>query len=142
MSGNFKPVDHTADIAFEVSGETIEELFIASANAWRSSVADKVKLGIEENKNIELSCLSREQLLVDFLSELNFFLLTNKWLMNQIKQIKINNVNTDWNLSAEVSGVPVTDKVNLKQEIKAITFHQMNIIKSGNKYSTLLVFDI
>ncbi len=38
--------------------------------------------------------------------------------------------------------MPVTQDVEIKQEIKAITFHQMNIEKRESKYYTLIVFDI
>ncbi len=36
----------------------------------------------------------------------------------------------------------VSQDVEIKQEIKAITFHQMNIEKRENQYYTLIVFDI
>ena len=48
----------------------------------------------------------------------------------------------DWFLSCSLKGNILNPVVQLKQEIKAITFHQMNIIKKRNLFSTLLVFDI
>jgi SHS2 domain-containing protein len=38
--------------------------------------------------------------------------------------------------------MPISLDVEIKQEIKAITFHQMNIEKTGNQYRTFIVFDI
>ena len=40
MPGNYKQIDHTADIAFEVSGESLGALFKASLEAWLTSVID------------------------------------------------------------------------------------------------------
>ncbi len=142
MSGNYKQIDHTADIAFKVSGESLEELFSAAAEAWRSSVVEETNYCKRENKVIEIKSSLQEQLLVDFLSELNFYLFTRKWLFNLVKKMKIKNENDTWILTGKIEGMPLSAEIEIKQEIKAITFHQMNIEKIGNQYSTLLVFDI
>ncbi len=142
MSGNYKQIDHTADIAFKVSGECLEELFTTSADAWRSSVVEETKYCERETKKFVLKTSSKEQLLVDFLSELNYFLFTRKWLFNLVKEMKIKSENDAWILTSEIEGMPLSAEIEIKQEIKAITFHQMNIKKIGNQYSTLLVFDI
>lgn len=142
MPAIYKFIDHAADIACEVSGDTLEELFTASAKAWRNSVVGKTKYYKKETKKLELKSSSKEQLLVDFLSELNFYLFTRKWLFNLVQKIKIKNENDAWILTGDIEGIPLSEKIEVKQEIKAITFHQMNIKKIGTKYSTLLVFDI
>lgn len=142
MSGNYKQIDHTADIAFKVSGESLEELFSVAVEAWRSSVVEETKYSQIESKKFELKTSSKEQLLVDFLSELNFFLFTRKWLFNLVKKMKIENEGDTWILTVEIQWMPISAEIEIKQEIKAITFHQMNIEKIENQYSTLLVFDI
>lgn len=142
MSGNYKFIDHTADIACEVSGDTIEELFMVSAEVWRSLVVEETKYSQIESKKFELKTSSKEQLLVDFLSELNFFLFTRKWLFNLVKKMKIENEGDTWILTVEIQWMPISAEIEIKQEIKAITFHQLNIEKIENQYSTLLVFDI
>jgi SHS2 domain-containing protein len=91
MSAKYKFIDHTADIACEVSGDSLEELFTASAEAWRASVVEETKYCERELKNFELKALSIEQLLVDFVSELNFYLFTKKWLFNMIHKLEIKN---------------------------------------------------
>ncbi len=142
MSGNYKFIDHTADIACDVSGDTIEELFMVSAEVWRSLVVEETKYSQIESKKFELKTSSKEQLLVDFLSELNFFLFTRKWLFNLVKKMKIENEGDTWILTVEIQWMPISAEIEIKQEIKAITFHQLNIEKIDNQYSTLLVFDI
>ena len=142
MAGSYKFIDHTADIACRVWGDTLDELFIAAADAWRSSVVEEMSYCDREIKSIQLMSFSKEQLLVDFLNELNFLLFTRKWLTNLITDISIMNNDDNWKLNAELEGMSLSNDIKLKQEIKAITFHQMEIEKEGNKYSTLLVFDI
>jgi len=142
MPSSYKQIDHTADIAFEVSGESLEELFKSSSKAWLTSVIDETTFSQSENKKIELNSFSIEQLLVDFLSELNFNLFTKKWLCTSVDDLSIERKEEDWFLVAGLTGNNISSKIHLKHEIKAITFHQMNIKKSGNVFSTLIVFDI
>ncbi len=142
MTANYKFIDHTADIACEVLGDTLEELFTASVEAWRSSVVEETKYGEREIKKFKLKASSKEQLLVDFISEINYYLFTRNWLFNLVLELEIKQRNDTWILSTEIEGMPVSQDVEIKQEIKAITFHQMNIEKRENKYYTLIVFDI
>ncbi len=142
MATNYKFIDHTADIACEVLGDTLEELFTASVEAWRSSVVEKTKYGEREIKKFNLKASSKEQLLVDFISEINYYLFTKNWLFNLVLELKIKQKNDTWILSTEIEGMLVSPDVEIKQEIKAITFHQMNIEMRENKYHTLIIFDI
>ena len=142
MSGRYKQIDHTADIAYEVSGRSLEELFKASSEAWLTSVVDATTFSKSEIKNIKLTSFSKEQLLVDFLSELNFNLYTKKWLCCLVDELSIKRNEDSWSLYANLIGDNLRSEKHLKEEIKAITFHQMNIIEKGNGFSTLIVFDI
>ena len=142
MNGKYKEIDHTADIAFEVSGASLEELFVASAFAWKSTIIGEKEISKKESKRIELKASSSELLLVEFLSELNFFIFTQKWVFDKISNIKISFENEELNLISTIEGTPLLPGTKIKQEIKAITFHQMEIKNIGTNFSTLLVFDI
>ena len=143
MSWEFNFIDHTADIAVEVKGNTIEELFIASAYAWQESVIEKNEIKISDKKEINVSELSYEELLVRFLDELNFLFLTSKWIMLEVNKIEIHSENDNLKLKAILRGENYNDKKHqLKVEIKAVTFHQMEIKKINNVFTTRIIFDI
>ena len=142
MRRNYKFIDHTADIAVELKGDSLEELFIAGAKAWLVSVTDDIKSEANDLLDIDLSAVSKEELLVTFLNELNFFLITKKWLCLSIQSIKIVDDSEGWGLSAELSGIKIENDLQLKQEIKSVTYHQMEIVEMNGNYSTLVVFDI
>ena len=143
MSWNFNFLDHTADIAFEIEADSLDELFIASAAAFKKAVIEDYFSEEKEEKTIRKSESSLEELLVTFLDELNFLLETRKWIISEINKIKISELNKEFYLVAEISGEPVNiDKHHLKEEIKAVTFHQMEVKKVNNKFRTNVVFDI
>ena len=142
MRRNYKFIDHTADIAVELKGDSLEELFIAGAKAWLVSVTDDIKSEANDLLDIDLSAVSKEELLVTFLNELNFLLITKKWLCLSIQSIKIVDDSEGWGLSAELSGIKIENDLQLKQEIKSVTYHQMEIVEMNGNYSTRVVFDI
>ncbi len=140
MSSKHNFIEHTADIAFDVTADTIEELFIESARAWRIAVVGDVSGKALSNKEFSLTAESLEELLVNFLNELNFYLLNKKWLAVIFNKLIIDK--TNFLLSANIAGFQIDDSIEIKEEIKSVTYHQMDIVNVDNLYSTRVVFDI
>ncbi len=139
----FKFIEHTADIAVEIEEDSIEKLFITSANAWRTSVMEGSSIQIESSKKFIFTSNTLEGLLIEFLSELNFQLYTHKWVFVSVKEIKLQELTTGFQLEVEVLGQSFNNGLHfLKAEIKAVTYHQMMIEKKENIFSTRIVFDI
>lgn len=139
---NYKFLDHTADIAVEVTGSSLEDLFTASAAALHESIVEKHILENRDEKQFSFTEDTVEELLVTFLSELNFLVLTSKWMFNSVREININK-NDKWHLDAAISGETFNPaKHILKEEIKAVTYHQMNITNENGIYRTKIIFDI
>lgn len=140
MSSEHNFIDHTADIAFDVSADSLEELFIESAKAWRICVVGDISGKSLSEKTINLSAGSLEELLVNFLNEINYFLLSKKWLCVIFNRVSINQELKT--ISALASGFEIESSVQIKEEIKSVTYHQMEIKKINGKYLTRVVFDI
>jgi len=142
MTKSYRFVDHTADIAAEISGSSLEELFTAGAQALIHSSVDEKQFEADDLLEIDLSASSREELLITFLNELNYLLITKKWLYLSIHSIKIFNDTDVYELSVELNGTELKKDIQLKQEIKSVTYHQVEIVEADGNYSTLVVFDI
>ncbi|MBT8380502.1 MAG: archease [Ignavibacteria bacterium] len=142
MASSFKFIDHTADVAVDLEADSLEELFSSAVEAFKISITDIECIEISDSIEIEITGASKEELLVDFLNEINFYVTTKKWLCCGIESIKVFNDENEWELSAEVNGIKLNSEKDLKQEIKSVTYHQMEIIAKNNMYSTRVVFDI
>jgi len=142
MSRSYNFIDHTADIAAELKGSSLEELFIAGAEAWLVSVAENINIEADDSLDIELSGLTTEELLITFMNELNYLLITKKWICLSVQSIKIFEDKNGCELSAELKGTKLKEKLSLKNEIKSVTYHQVEIVQRNGEYSTLVVFDI
>jgi SHS2 domain-containing protein len=142
MSRNFEFIDHTADIAVKLEGSTFEELFTAGAEAWLASVIENKDLRANDRFKIELTSFSIEELLVSFINELNFLLNIKRWLCLNVDSIKIYEDSKKFKLTVSLNGIKVEDDFELKEEIKSVTYHQIEIKKDNALYSTRVVFDI
>lgn len=140
---SFRFIEHTADIAVEIEEDSIEKLFITSANAWRISVMEGISLQIESSKKFIFTSATFEELLIEFLNELNFQLYTRKWVFVSVKEIKFQKLESGYQLEVETLGQSFNPAIHLlKEEIKAVTYHQLVIEKKKNVFSTRIVFDI
>jgi SHS2 domain-containing protein len=143
MTSTFKFVDHTADIAVEVSGNTLEELFLAAVYGWKNSVIEPSSHDRDRNQSdLNLKENSIEELLVSFLQEFNYLFESKKIFPVEINDITIKNKNYEFSLKCKVRFAKILKDDDIKAEIKAVTFHQLDIKKLDDVYKTIIVFDI
>ncbi|MCK4904917.1 archease [bacterium] len=145
--GNYHLINHTADIGIFVEGKDLKDLFSTAAYAMFSQMFDLDKLEEKETKRIKLEAENLEDLLIRWLNEL-LFLSDSGYIF---KQFNIENLQTRPNnggqatfLSASVNGEKIDfRKKPFKQQIKAATYHQLEIKKadSGNLQATI-IFDV
>lgn len=139
----YKFVEHPADIAVEVDGFSLEELFKSACYAWREAAMDLTSFNKESSKKFIFNGITPEILLIELLSELNFQLYSKKWVFVTIQNLIIEKTDTDHHLEIELFGQTFHPEIHkMKEEIKAITYHKMKIEKIGNQLKTMIVFDV
>ena len=138
----FKFIEHTADIAVIVEGDSPEELFTASAEAFAESIAGKFIPSEPVTYDLILSAETNEELLVEFLNELNYLAEVKKLIYAEAQRVAISVKDNIFELTARIKLHKLEPGYVLDNEIKAITYHQMKIEFKDNIYSTRIVFDI
>ena len=126
-----------ADIAFEAYGKTLNEVFENSAYSFFDITCNPKTIKQKIKKEIKLENKNEKDLLYNFLSELVF--LKDKQLI--FSKIKVNIKNG--RLKAILYGDKIDpEKQELRNDIKAITFHLFNLEKTKIGYKTTVVVDI
>jgi SHS2 domain-containing protein len=139
----FKFIDHPADIAVEVEEHSLEELFKSACFSWREAAMNITSFNKESSKKFIFNAAAPEILLVELLSELNFQLYSKKWVFVTIQNLLISKIVSGYHLEVELFGQTFHPEIHkMKEEIKAITYHQVKIEKVGNLFKTMIVFDI
>lgn len=134
----------TADVAFEALGDTVEELFVAAAEASMNVMVDELSSIDEiECRRISLTAEAVDMLLFDFIQEL-IYLKDAEQLLLRIWRISIDRENADYRLEADVYGEvldPVKHKLNV--DVKAVTLHRFMVEQTPSKgWKATVVLDI
>ena len=135
----YETIDHTADLGIKVFGRDREELFVNAAYALFDLITDIKK--VEEKISFEVAVEGNdgEDLMINWLGEL-LYLSQGRELL--LKNFNIENLD-ETSIKAIVAGEmyqPRKHTINL--EIKAVTYHQVEIKQAGNKWSARIIFDL
>jgi SHS2 domain-containing protein len=125
----FEYFEATADIGLKAYGNDIDEAFENAGLAIFNIISDTS--GISPSREIEFEITSEDEvaLLYDYLEELLFYHETEFMLFSRF-QVKIDD---DFHLTAKIIGEDIDwDRHERKTEIKAITFHKMDVKRNGH----------
>ena len=129
----FFEVDHTADIAVAVTGDSIESLFSQSLKALEHIVHVKLLEKILCQLTLSIRANSAESLLIAFLNETLVLLEKDTWLVCDQLKIRKDQLKLSYDLyRCSTHGI----------EVKAVTYNQVDIIKHQGFFSTMIVFDV
>jgi protein archease len=130
----FVEVEHTADWAIRVRGATLPELFVNAATGMYSLVAGLSFTPMVE-RDIEVKGVDAEALLINWLNELVYHTEVDGEVFCEFH---VESFEPTY-LRATVRG---GRGIELKKEIKAVTFHNLQIVLTGDGYEVTLVFDV
>mgnify|MGYP001616594337 CR=1 FL=1 len=141
-SFNFLPDIATADVAFEAKGNSLNEVFEASAEALCEVMAKRSTIKPTKKKKIQLSAETYDQLLFDFLSELIFMKDVDAIVFSAVK-VDIKEQQKKISLKATAEGAPINPSTQeLGNDVKAVTLHMFSLKKEGNQWRAHIVLDI
>jgi SHS2 domain-containing protein len=132
---NFVEVEHTADWAIRVRGDTLPELFSHAAIGMYSLMADLASVTPTAERAIKVKGVDTEALLVNWLNELIYHTEIDGEVFCEFHIESF----APTHLRAQARA---GRGVKLKKQIKAVTFHNLQIIRAGNGYIVTLVFDV
>ena len=135
----YEQIPHTADIAIRVYGKDLKELFINAAFGMFDIIADLEGLKSSVSIEVNLKAPSKEELLVSWLDELLYNFYTKSIIFFEFDASLL----SEEQLMVKAYGRHIGENRNrLKTEIKAATYHDLNIRQSGEGYSVDIVFDV
>ena len=130
----YREIPHTADWELEVWAPDLATLLVEAARGMYHLCEAILVSHPRITRRIELTFNELETLLVDFLSELLFLTEFEGLGFDEFNlQIESNR------LIADVNGAKLE---TLSKEIKAVTYHNINIRDSGSELKANIVFDV
>ena len=139
MTKRFEILDHTADIGVIVYGENLRALFENAGKAFFHLITDLRKVRRRVEKRIDIGGESLDRLMVDWLSELLYLHDVENLLFNGFR---VESVGED-GLRAIAKGEPFQEGVHvIKTEVKAVTYHQIEVRREKGRWRAQVIFDL
>jgi SHS2 domain-containing protein len=136
---DYRIFDHTADLGVEVTGATLEELYAGAAFALFDLLTDLSSVRAGVAREIVVSGEEPADLLVNFLREILYAWNGDRFLMKSclIREVK------PQRLKAVLRGETFDPaRHRIKQEVKAVTYHQASVEKKGDVWVARVIFDV
>jgi SHS2 domain-containing protein len=135
MKKKFEIIEHTADVRFRIFGRDLKEIFENAVwvLAWVAVGEPPKKLPLRER--IEISAPDENILLGDFLNEILAKTQIKKAVFPRLEIIEL----CKTRVVAQILGAPTP---SFREDIKAVTYHELKIKKSRGRLETNLIFDI
>jgi len=144
MSGyRFRGDVAIADAAFEAWGATLEELFVAAADATIHTMVENLE-AIEDRQRrpIRLEEQSADLLLFRLLEEI-IFLKDAEGLLLRVPSVRIHQRDGALILEAEARGEPLDPlRHHLQADVKAVTLHRLRVEQTARGWEASVVLDI
>lgn len=141
----YEIIDHTADIGIKAYGKNLEQLFFNAARAMFEIMLEPTKKKpIFQKTEHEKFLLNKqggslEDVFVAWMSELLYLFSIEGLIMEKADIDKL-----DSNcIQAEVSGrILSPDLYRIKTEIKAVTYHELEIKETDRGFEAQVIFDV
>jgi len=135
----YEEIFHTADVGIRVYGRTKKTLFKNAAEGMFDLIAEKKTIMPKKTVKFNLKAPNIKELFVYWLRELLYQYSAKAMIF---KKIIISSLN-DTNIKAEAVGEKIDLKKHiLKKDIKAVTYHGLEIEKIRAGWQTQVIFDV
>ncbi len=132
----YEVLDHTADLMIRGYGKDLEECYAAVAYGMFDQTVDLRDVKPVESRHVEVDGMDEEDALYSLLSELLFIENYDNLIMCQFS-VHIDGLHITCDCSGELLD---KERMRIHGEIKAVTFHEMDIDPSVPQATIL--FDV
>jgi len=139
-----KPLDHTADVGFDLEAPSLEELFQGALKGLLDVMFTSPPQGGRKRRRLSLSAEDLETLLVRFLNELIYLIQTKGFVPGRAR-IRVEEVEGEENgyrLAATLFGEPFQEGFGFQGEVKSATFHGLSVRKEDGRWKARVILDV
>ena len=135
-------IDHTGDVGIVVTALDRNRLYARAAVGLFWVLTDVEAVRDREAVDVSVEAADPESLMVRWLSELNVLHATQNVLFRRF-DVDIRDTADGLHLDASAYGEPIDrDRHTVFTEIKAVTFHGMNVEDTGTGWRVQVIFDM
>ena len=135
----YRIIEHTADVGIHIYGRDINGLFANAAHALFDLITDVRYLEGNVENRIRVSGDDWPDLMVNWLRELLCLWTVEDRL---VKEVDITDF-SEYSLRATTTGDSYDqNRHSIKEEIKAVTYHQIDVHQGPSGWEARIIFDV
>ncbi len=135
----YRFLEHTADMGIEATAASLEGLFVQAARALNEMIFGQELFGGSESLQIDVSGEDLGDLLVRWLTELLYLIETDYFVASRFMIDTL----TPYRLQARVAGERLhPDNMHAVREVKAITYHRLDVTSSSRGWRAQVYVDL
>ncbi len=138
-AAKYRQLSHTADLAWQIRGGSLAELFENAAGALTATMTDRRFLRRREKLTVSLESPDREALLVDWLNRLLYLFDVQGFLGREFHLTSL----SDRRLEAIAWGEALDpERHPQKTAVKAATYHHLEIRRREKGWQAIVILDL
>jgi len=143
LKKRFEFLEHMADLYIAAYGESLEEAFENAAYATFEGMTELEKVQPKLEDTVEVEGHDEQALLYNWLEALLIKFDISDNLFSRFKITNIKKTQDGFTLKASIWGEPFNPRKHIsKVGIKAVTYHQMEILKEKGLITVKFILDI
>jgi len=135
----YSVTDHTADFGIQAFGKTLEQVFENAAYAVTDLITDPGRLQSDHIKQLVVTGADRNDLMMNWLREILYLwhgmeILVKRALVRQITEVRLT-ADLEYDFYAQ-------GKYEIKNEVKAVTYHQLDVSQNADGWVAAFIVDV
>ena len=133
-----------SDVAFRAWGATLEEVFMAAADATMQTMVDDLDtLALQEQRVFEVRHDALDLLLLNFLQEFIYY-KDAQGLLVRVTEVEITrDKSAGYVVRARVAGEPLDpNKHALAADVKGVTLHRLQVVETPDGWEATVILDV
>ncbi len=137
--GKFEYFDHAADVGLAAQADSLPELFVTAAVGLMQWIGPAPGTPVTVLEDVTLEGTTLDDLLVRWLQELLYLFQQRRAYWVEVPKIEISGrlleatvLGSEWDEAAAFAF----------QEVKAVTYHQAQVVESGGGWRARVILDI
>jgi len=139
VTNGYRLLDHTADFGLEIHGDDPPALFVQAARALFDLIAGSDYTGGVHRRQIEIAGADWPDLLVNWLRELLYMWSGERQLLCDVTIESIGATHVRATVDS-VDFIPLRHEI--RNEIKAVTYHQVDVAPRGTGWMARVYLDV
>ncbi len=135
----FEEFEHPADIGLRVRGQSLQELFENAARGMIELMLDPARVGQRRTLDIEVEGDDPESMLVAWLGEILYAFDADRFSPARVEVRSVEGGRA----RGRIWGEEFVDwRHDVRNVIKAVTWHNLKVEKRGGSYEVSIIFDV